>query len=65
MKLKEFNDIYKPMGVRLHQGKGYLYFVNDAPDSFDTKSVMVAKFGHLAIDQWHQEAMDFAKGISE
>lgn len=46
--------------VMLYRGEGYLYFIFDDGEAYESESVMVPRFSDLAPERWLEMGREFA-----
>lgn len=53
-----------PTGWELVTGDGYLYFVNNDPDKFETRSVMTPRLGDQRVREWLEDFLYAQKEVT-
>lgn len=64
MKARSSAQILSKIGcpfLSLHKGDGYWYFVYDAIDVYETKSVMTMRLNDLDLDMWVADGKELQK----
>jgi hypothetical protein len=67
VQLRTVNNAFSAakLPIELVRGKGYLYFVYDDGEKYDTLSVMVPRLNDLALAQWIAEGKEFAAKMED